>query len=100
MGTESAGGSTWAFEPTAEKGQGYWYRIGAGRFDADGRAFGNLRKLPYGGGRDEMICPPGITPSGRKSPPSFPILRYAAQIDSRADDKPLGLAWGFRHLHK
>lgn len=98
MDNENKCGSAWAFEPTAATGQGFWYRVGAGRFDEEGRALGSVRKVPYGGSRHLMICPPGVTPPGQKSPPSFPFLRYAAQIDSEGE--PLGLAWCFRHVHK
>jgi hypothetical protein len=99
MDDESKGGSAWVFELTDAKGRGFWYRVGAGRFDEEGRAFGSVRKLPQrGGSGDVMICPPGVEPPGEKSPPSFPFLRYAAQIDSKGE--PLGLIWCFRHIHK
>jgi hypothetical protein len=95
---KTAPGRTWIFEPVTANGKGYWYPAGAGRFDNEGRAFGSVRKLPYGGGREVMICPPGVAPPGDRSPPSFPFLRYAAQIDREGD--PLGLVWCFRHIHK
>jgi hypothetical protein len=47
---------------------------------------------------DIMMCPQGKVPPGRRSPPSFPLLRYSAAIDEPGDT-PLGLTWGFRHIH-
>lgn len=98
---ESAPGSTWVFEQTAASGQGHWYCVGGGRFDEAGFAVGSVRKLPFRGYTgDIMICPPGTTPPGRRSPPSFPMPRYNAQLETELGDMPLGLTWGFRHVHK
>ena len=100
MVDDNAIGSTWVFEQTVASGQGHWYRVGAGRFAAEGFAVGSVRKVPFRGYTgDIMICPPGIAPPGRRSPASFPILRYAAQIDGEDGEAP-GLTWGFRHIHK
>ena len=34
-------GRTWIFEQTAQSGGGYWYDVGAGRIDEEGRDIGN-----------------------------------------------------------
>jgi hypothetical protein len=47
---------------------------------------------------DILICPAGEVPPGRRSPPSFPFLRYADKIGGEGE-APLGLTWGFRHVH-
>jgi hypothetical protein len=92
-------GRTWIFEQTALTGGGYWYDVGAGRIDEEGRGIGNIPKVSFRSFTgDILICPAGVVPPGRRSPPSFPILRYGDKIEGEGD-AALGLTWGFRHVH-
>jgi hypothetical protein len=47
---------------------------------------------------DILICPAGVVPPGRRSPPSFPFLRYADKIEGEGEAE-LGFTWGFRHIN-
>ena len=97
MASESPG-RTWIFEQTALSGSGYWYDVGVGRIDEEGRAIGNIGKVSFRNFTgDILICPAGEMPHGRRSPPSFPFLRYADQIAGEGE-AALGLTWGFRHV--
>jgi hypothetical protein len=97
--TSTLPGKTWIFEQTSAAGHGYWYPAGGGRIDEKGRGLGNVGKVAFRNFTgDILICPPGITPPGRRSPPSFPLLRYSDQITDQGETQ-LGLTWGFRHVH-
>lgn len=96
----NAPGRAWIFEQTSAAGHGFWYDIGPGRIDGDGRALGNVGKVPFKNFTgDILICPAGTMPPGSRSRPSFPLLRYSSKIED-AGENPLGLVWGFRHVHR
>src|SRR3984957_11593553 len=97
--TSTPPGKTWIFEQTSAQGHGYWYLAGGGRIDEAGRGIGNVGKVAFRNFTgDILICPPGIVPPGRRSPPSFPLLRYSDKIMDHGDT-PLGLTWGLRPAH-
>jgi hypothetical protein len=95
----NARGRTWIFEQSSAAGHGFWYEAGPGRIDEEGRGLGSVGKVAFRNFTgDILVCPPGKVPPGHRSPPSFPLPRYSSKIEDYGET-PLGLTWGFRHIH-
>jgi hypothetical protein len=87
-------GEVWGFAQTTNAGRGYWYRIGLGRTDEDGRALAKLITSPFKTFTgDIIICTHGTKPPGDPPAESFPLLRRAGAVEENSG-ATLGVMWG------
>jgi hypothetical protein len=100
MSTDTPLGEVWGFGQTSNAGKGYWYRIGLGRIDDDGRALAKVLTTPFKTFTgDIIICAHRTKPPGAPPDPAYPILRRAGTIESDPDTN-LGLMWGHSATYK
>jgi hypothetical protein len=94
MSTEAPLGEAWGFGQMTNAGKGYWYKIGLGRRDDDGRALAKVITSPFKTFTGHIIiCVHGTQPPGAPPDPSFPLLRRAGMVEEDPD-ADLGLMWG------
>jgi hypothetical protein len=93
MSIDTPLGEAWGFAQTTNAGRGYWYRIGFGRTDEDGRALAKLLTSPFKTFTgDIIICAHGTKPPGDPPSASFPLLRRGGAVENDPD-AALGIMW-------